>query len=316
MPDVAAAIHIIGLLEKTFDDSVQFRPELSTTMGKKWDGHSIGSLRGLKFWWQAPQPGQPGQLMMYLGGGVLSAATHEATHDVFGYLYYGFGLEFKRIDIAIDDYERAVSIDEVRAASVDDNFAYVDRSKIITEGPRKKQKGETIYFGSPKSDKLLRVYDKTIESNGEIDAIRWEAQYRDEKAHKIGSAWLSFEPKQLETDSAQFLASTVTGCVTFCDRSDDEAHIDRCPLLPWWERFLELTAKGVRIIVARKKPLLEDTFNWLNRQVFPGLAMVKNILADGFQSYIDSEIAGGEKRQNSRHKAIIEQSKHDGWGLA
>jgi len=316
VPSVADAIHIIGLLEKTFDDRVEFRPELSTSMGKKWDGHSTSSLRGLKFWWQAPQPGQPGQLMMYLGGSVLGAASHEAAHDVFCWLRCAYGAECKRIDIAIDDHDRVVSMDDVRAASIDGNYAYVHRSKIITEGPRKGVNGETIYFGSPQSDKVLRVYDKTIESDGEIDAIRWEAQYRDDKANKIFEKWLEFDPKDIGTHSAQFLASTVTGCVSFCDRSDDEAHIERCALLPWWEKFLELTAKGVRIIVAKKKAILEDTLNWLNRQVMPGLAMVKKIFGDGFDSYLDSEIAGGEKRQNSRHKAIIEHSKQDGWALA
>ena len=316
VPNVADAIHIINLLEKTFDDSVQFRPELSTNMGKRWDGHSTASLRGLKFWWQAPQPGQPGQLMMYLGGSVLSAASHTAAHDVFCYLRYAYALECKRIDIALDDHDRIASLDDVRAASVDGNYAYVHRSKIIQEGPRKGVKGETIYFGSPKSDKLLRIYDKTVESNGEIDAIRWEAQYRDEKANMIFYRWLDFQPNDLDAASSSFLASVVTGCVHFCDRTDDEAHIDRCPLLDWWAVFLEHTSQGIRIPCVKKVPLLQRSLDWLQKSVFPTIAMVSAIFKDGFDAWLESCLHEGDSRLSSKHNNIILMSAADGWGLA
>jgi DNA relaxase NicK len=252
--------------------------------------------------------------MMYLGGTVLGSATHEAAHDVFCYLRYAYGLECKRIDLALDDYEKSVSMEELEAASRAGDYAYAHRSKIIEEGPRKGVNGKTVYFGSPKSNKLLRVYDKTVESDGAIDAIRWESQFRDSQADQIFGNWVNMAPSELATKGTAFLAEVVVGTVQFCDRSDEsEEHISNCPELPWWTAFKQRVGQGVRITAAKKKPLLEDSLNWITRAVMPKLSMVRKIFAEGFQAYFESEMSAGEKRHNYSHKAIIEQSKLDGW---
>jgi hypothetical protein len=314
VPDLSTAYHIINLLEQAFDDRVEFRPDLSGFNGRRWDGTTISSLRGLRFWWDSPKGSTPGQLFFTLGGKVLAAATYKEIHDVLGYLFAAFNLEAKRLDIALDDYAKSIEFDEVEDAIRGGNFAYFRKSKKVEglagEG---RDLGNTIYCGSTSGNKLVRYYNKAVESEGEIDAYRWEVQFRDEHAQTIFSHWAQVDPAEAEAKGPQFLSSMVTGSVHFCDRSVGDGHIDRCPVLGWWAQLLDRAAQGVRLAISKKQPLLERTLEWLNRQVFPQMAVVKKVFGQGFSDYFEAELAGGESRHGSRHRAIIELARKEGW---
>ena len=54
--------------------------------------------------------------------------------------------------------------------------------------------GETIYFGSPQSQTLLRVYDKRLElltkkrPGAEEYGIRWELEFKQDRAQLCGQS--------------------------------------------------------------------------------------------------------------------------------
>jgi hypothetical protein len=316
VPTLGDAYRIIALLEDVFADKVEFRPELATHMGRRWDGHSTTSLKGLKFWWIWPKAPDQGQLMVYLGGKVLSGASMAQAHDVLSYLAAVYGFECKRIDVAIDDFDKKTPLVEVERAAREGNYAYTNSYQVIESAKRGAAPGRTIYFGSSKSDKRIRCYDKAIESEGKIDAIRWEVQLRDEKAAITCRQWLEMTPKQALDEGPQFLASLVTGAVRLCDRTGDDPNIERCPLLSWWEDFCNRTATGLRVTLPTKTPLLERSLKWLSDQVAPTIALIEKVFGEGFDPYLQALLAEGVERHGSRHRSIMLAAAGEGWQAA
>ena len=99
--------------------------------------------------------------------------------DLF-YSINDFKLNITRLDVAADDHTGMLDIDEIIQDTR--NKEYVSKSdywEIIESS-----KGQSLQFGSPQSDTLIRIYDKARERNcpeGE-HWIRVELQLRRERA--------------------------------------------------------------------------------------------------------------------------------------
>jgi DNA relaxase NicK len=94
-----------------------------------------------------------------------------------------------RLDVRADDYGRRMSPRGLVAMLSDRERAecVIGRTRFWRQVSGSAAIGEpagepTLYIGSCASARQLRVYDKRQESGGEIDAIRWELQMRDEAA--------------------------------------------------------------------------------------------------------------------------------------
>lgn len=306
VPDLGAALSIKELLELTFDDFIEFHPDLPTTMGKRWDGHSTDSLRGTKLWWAAPTEDKPGQLYCYFGGAVLGAATHKAAQDLFACLSAMYGGECKRFDVALDDYAKAIPLDQVEHDARAGRYAYVDSYQLVESGKRGGNTvGKTIYLGSTKSDKLIRIYDKSAQTDGMIDAIRLEVQFRDSKADPAFKGWIDFDAGAVELAAPQYLAALVTGAVKFCDRSQGDKNIDRCPMLSWWQELVDRAAQGIKVAAPRVVKTLEKAMAYVDHQVGPTLAMLRLALGETFGPMIDAVVNCSMERLRPRHHAII-----------
>lgn len=71
---------------------------------------------------------------------------------------------------------------------------------------------------------MVRYYDKYAESKGKIDSYRWELAVRDELAQKLLADYVSILPDEYESLAPQYLASTVTGAISFKDNSGGSDH--------------------------------------------------------------------------------------------
>lgn len=307
VPDESAARAIIDLLQQTFDEFIEFHPDLPTTNGKRWDGHSTSSLRGLKVWWDNPTEDKPGQLYCYLGGAVLGAATHRAAQDLFACLGAMYGADCKRFDVALDDYDKTIPLDQVEHDARAGHYAYVESHQFIESGKRGKDAvGKTIYLGSAKSNKLIRIYDKSTQTGGEVDAIRIEVQFRDSKAMAAYLGWIDFDAGAgVDVAAPSYLAQLVTGAVRFCDRAKGDKNIERCPMLPWWEALVDRVGQGIKVAAPRVVKTLERCMAWVDHQVAPTIALLKRAMGDGFANYIDAVTTLGDERLTPRHLAII-----------
>jgi len=306
VPDLGAALSIKELLELTFDESIEFHPDLPDTNGKPWDGHSTDSLRGTRLWWDNPTEDKPGQLYCYLGGAVLGAATHKAAQDTLACLSAMYGGECKRFDVALDDYAKKIPLDQVEADIRAANVSGV-RSFTVTESGRigESATGKTIALGSPQSDKRLVIYDKSVESGGEIDAIRMEVRFRDKKADLAFKGWIDFDAGAVDLAAPQYLAALVTGAVKFCDRSQGDKNIDRCPMLSWWQELVDRAAQGIKVAAPRVVKTLEKAMAYVDHQVGPTLAMLRLALGETFGPMIEAVVNDSIERLRPRHYAII-----------
>lgn len=303
VPDLATAYQVISGFEALFHERVEFRPELSVTNGKRYAGSTKTSVRGLRFWWNWPEHGDDGELLVYIPGQCFRQCTDSEARELIGLYYHQYGGEFTRVDIALDDWEKRISFETVASAIESGNYARFRRAHEY-RGLGSDTDGHTLYMGSPQSDKFVRYYDKYAESGGELDCYRWEVQFRRGKANAAGWNWLQL-PLDDEVNAAQELAAHVTGAVHFCDREAGDKNIDRCPLLPWWAALLSGIRDGIRLSSPKRKPLLDRSLRWLQEQVAPTLAVVREVFEDGFETLLQGLLDEGKSRFGSRHRGLI-----------
>lgn len=93
----------------------------------------------------------------------------------FFQLLYVRNCSISRLDIAYDDFNKTFKPYDWEIFRVQDRLVTNYKSfKYISSGRRCK---DTFYIGNRSSGKVCRIYDKAGESNGTIDAIRYEFEY-------------------------------------------------------------------------------------------------------------------------------------------
>jgi hypothetical protein len=129
--------------------------------------------------------------------------------------------------------------------------------------------------GKNGSGRFVRVYDKGLESDGEIDAIRLEV----ELSGDVAELW--FDKLCACSDTAEFtrmLGSIITSSIGFFDKTGAHHHADRFEILPWWKRITDILGAALKLSTARVVPALEDTVTWMINTFPRGLARIKNSL--------------------------------------
>lgn len=185
--------------------------------------------------------------------------------------------KFTRVDMAIDDFGARYYTLKNLFKKVE-NCDYVSlwkRNKNMEEREGLYMIGHTIYFGSNKSDIMMRVYDKQMETNKnrkEDDAdwfplqwVRWELQMRKAKA---------CESMRLLEGSVS-LGSVAIGILSHYFRiiKQDDCNKSRCSLDKKWARFVsDVEPLRVHILVGSKT--LEDKMKWVDKYVAPTLALI------------------------------------------
>lgn len=165
--------------------------------------------------------------------------------------------------------------------------------------------GRTIYLGSRTSDIMLRVYDKQLEQNAKLvfsgqpplayTWVRWELEIKKERAQQFVSRLLS----------GSSLADVSVGVLSNYLRivEPDNSRKDRCTVSPVWARFVD-GISGLTLYCPPPEKTLDDTKDWLTRQVAPSLAAV--VIADGGATdFVDSMLADGSCRLKNRHRELI-----------
>jgi len=116
-----------------------------------------------------------------------------------------------------------------------------------------------------KSDRYLRVYDKTKETKGKITATRWEIVMRKEYATQCAQYIV-------DTDINKTFKATLLSIMDFrIPTSENRA--SRRKQMPWYSDFIDNTEKA---LYTRYEPVmtLEKMEHWLQKQVSRTLATV------------------------------------------
>jgi DNA relaxase NicK len=129
-------------------------------------------------------PRAPLEVHVDLSGGIVAPWPIEKVRTMLKWIFKQEG-HLTRLDCALDDRQSCVSLATIRQA--------IDAGQCVTRAARIQSlssssihkgtpSGETIYIGSPKSQTLLRIYDKRLELQAKEQedwqdyGIRWEME--------------------------------------------------------------------------------------------------------------------------------------------
>lgn len=300
-------------LAAIFRDEWTVNEDQGETHGIRYES-SARSGAGMRMCWTMdPETGWC-RAWWSLTGSVLDRVPLEDVGRVARALLLEWGAGITRYDAAIDDYARRCSPMDAIAAAMRGDLHGAQKWELIASGVRGHY-AATGYFGSRSSDKLVRCYDKWEESDGEIDAIRWEVQYKDE----LADAALRDVVSRHRDDGGQFLAALiarqVAGAIDFRDAQSGR-RADERTRLAWWQSIVDDCAGTIRITVSRITSALEEKLVWLHKQVAPTLAQLFEAAPHVFSRIVHQLRRQGRERltpaQNAQvgayHRAVANPS--------
>lgn len=298
-------------------------------------GHSV---LGIKLAWNLPTLHNPGFGWISIPGSVLDTTDYSFILLLFDLTLipdndpkFIYNCKYTRLDLAIDDYSKSVTTDLIYQTALDSNFSgfrhapvqdkqgnwkppsykLVSSPAIALDGQLHQAK--TINFGSRQSDKEFYVYDKWLESDGEIDSIRFEARYKDEQAHHRCINLLQALQKS-ELHFYKLIGSLVTATIDFIDRSQSD-RLSGCLRFEWWGQFIDELGR-LKLPIPKKKKTIQDTVDWMFRQWRSTLAIIE--CTSGFEDIMNAIIklsASGKDNLKASHNALIRQIKKENFNV-
>ncbi len=271
--------------------------------GKAFQHHRI-SDRGAMVFWNILENGDRDILIM------LPAKFLAGCSDVYllrRFILFLSELEFRasRVDSAIDDFTKSIHwrlFDDAYDSGYAHGFVntHFERDK-----KRRVASGWSYYLGDLSSDRYLINYDKSAESDGEIDANRLEARFRRKWAKS--SFKILVDSCNSDKDFHQALVELTCSTVDFYEERVKEGTtsvIEKIPL-QWWVDFKNLVgAEGITITSGRTKTSIENTLDWFENQVEASLAMVENFLdktTDNFCEWLMDRVESGRRKLKNLH---------------
>lgn len=217
-------------------------------------------------------------------------------------LLHGYDFRCTRLDPCIDDYDKVLDFALVDEALDAKNVKYFPAGNSVNGWGN--DAGRTRYFGTRSSSRHGRLYDKFVESRGEMDCYRLEAELKASHA-AVAFSNLSVADCGL-ADWVGMISSVCLGVFDFVDRTADEK-IERCPRLSWWEKFCSYFPGHVRYRVHKPTTTIQKTREWFGRSVSKSLATVREAMGNyDFCNWLDSEIAKGRARMTCRDYKKVE----------
>jgi hypothetical protein len=214
-----------------------------------------------------------GKMRISLPGRALQRIELRPLLDFLNVMKDSYKIECTRLDGMLDDKCRTTKREDLFEAISLGNYAGVETATPYEPRKAGVVTGFTHYFGSNKSDGMLRVYDKKYESKGENLSIRWELQLRRGKAQSAFETILAFAAKSPDY-IATYIASIVVGHVSFIDRSTGDKNLSRCSLLPWYADFIKATVQPIKLSAAKKTTTIQKKVMFFGKQCPKSLAMM------------------------------------------
>lgn len=137
-------------------------------------------------------------------------------------------MNLTRLDVAYDDFEGLLDLDLIIKYVQAQYYLSSFREWQITMG----SKGNSILLGSPKSDILIRIYDKAMERGFEDGRhwVRLEIQMRRKLAENFSNLNMSISEK---------FFSVLNNYLRFLEPNENETNKSRWNTAPFWLDFLE-----------------------------------------------------------------------------
>ncbi|HFU3941183.1 TPA: replication initiation factor domain-containing protein [Streptococcus suis] len=216
---------------------------------------------------------------------------------------YG-GVNFTRIDLALDDYDETVKFSDIEKKLNKGHYRSSRKSYNIvkTSDTLGRTLGETIYIGNARSQNgsrgnvYARFYDKKAqyESKNEL----FPSEVREHWAKTGKETWqryeISFSKKYAWKIVEQFLAgdkvdkifkTALRNLLEILTPRRGDTNKNRWYKTRWWEKFLAYD-ETMDFSLAERDVMLGDLLEWLRVAVLPSLSLLEEIGEDrGFDVY-------------------------------
>lgn len=225
-------------------------------------------------------------------------------------------LAFKctRIDESYDDFQWRTTPQEVLKLAIDGDVGGFKKFSHAGDGDvgGRGYKGFTTYLGKRGDNgggKLGRIYDKNAESEGAIDAVRWEVEWTKEKAQEVFRGLADCYSVE---DFGILVAAHIGGAFSFPIRDGRKGHRYRCAQHDFWVDILRDLGSAV-VRVQRKKPDYETAkaafaFQWASFLSIAEVVERAKSGPDGLAAFVEECIAEGMGRQSARHRRMLEEA--------
>lgn len=213
---------------------------------------------------------------------------------LFGKLAGNPLVNVSRIDIACDDHEGYLDMEQVVQKTMDNDInSRMTKRQVVVSLDGTQQDGSTVYIGSPSSDFRLRIYDKALEQGQSGQWVRVEMVMR-------GNNATGFVDQVIGVPVGTLAAKVLNDKFSFIEK--DDSNISRCSVCSWWANFVD-DVESV-CLFSRKviQHAIEHVAKWVNDQVGPSLAMISASLG---LDHIIEIIHKGRKRLTGKQECLV-----------
>lgn len=215
--------------------------------------------------------------------------------DLISLLVSDLNVKINRLDIAYDDFDGLLDIDQLCMETMKENFTSRWRKYevIISNG------GNSVIHGSRQSNMLLRIYDKAKEQKL-LEGQHWiraELQMRDDNAAGfLRALYLA------QYDLGQIFAGALLNYLRYIVPGSD-SHDYRHDSAPFWEDFIG-NAEKIRVL---SSPGLEYTIDDLQHYVveMAGNATKTYMEIIGEEEFV-KQLKNREFRKNEKYRRLRE----------
>ena len=251
---------------------------------------------GAQIWWDSP--GRDDIHITLPGQACQVAGEHRLRS--FGKWALGHGGKASRVDVALDDYRRVIEPAAALAELQGPNAVTHARALLEICGGEvgsEDMTGITVMVGAKSSRQRLRIYDKGLESGGEMDCVRWEVQARKQAAETLFQQLIA-------GDWQTVIRQRLMAFVDFRD-ADSSSETEKRVRLPWWEKLMLGVKKG-RVYLPKPLKTIEQVHNWVRDSIGPSLALLVAGYG-GDQGILTNIVEYGRVRWKPRHRAMLAQ---------
>jgi hypothetical protein len=300
-------------IEGFLKDLFVLHPDRGRFVGKQFNNTALG-IEGCLILYNMPdqEPDDLGHAFISLPAAALATVEVRDIWRMLSGLVGVWGFKATRFDIAIDDFAKTITYEQIQSALANRNFTGFRKSTARKNYDLKQDNvGFTCTFGSRQSNRYYRFYDKEQESGGKIKSNRLEVELKEELAVAAIAEWLELSPENFEDLSPRLLAGLVVGGISFVGRTKDK-NVSRMSMLPWWKQFVEKVGCSIRHTVSPVQTNLERKKEWFTRQVAPTVALFRKVMGmKEFKQFLASELEAAEERFTAFHETFVQLYRQD-----
>lgn len=240
------------------------------------------------------------------------------------------GVNFTRIDLALDDYDGLVSFDKIEGKLKKGHYRSSRKAFNVHQSSdvKKRDLGRTIYIGNARADGgskgnvYARFYDKRAQYLAKNELFPVAVQNHWEETGK--EVWQRYEISYSKKYAASIVDKIIEGqgvdkifktslrnLLELLKPNPNDSNKSRWAVCDWWEQFLGFD-EAITFGVAEREAMLGDLFEWLRVAVLPSLGLLEHLGKErGFDIYELLKIASkpGEADFSKKQKRLLVNAK-------